>query len=103
MIKEHVNTAINNSHDTWADNIVVFRSIVRDLKKDIKKGQSTLDKKTKELLGRVEDMDKAIKVLDGNIKDIGKVITEVDAWTVNHFRNIKTKLKDLKSDIEEIK
>ena len=52
---------------------------------------------------RVEDTDNAIGVLDGNIKDIGKEITEVDAWTVEHLRNIKTKLKDLKSDVEEIK
>ena len=79
LIKEHVNTAINNSHDTFVDNIIVLRSIVRDLKKDIKKGQSTLDEKTKKLLGRVEDTDNAIGVLDGNIKDIGKEITEVDA------------------------
>ena len=85
------------------DNIVVLRSIVGDLKKDIKKGQNTLDEKTKELLERVEDVDNAIGVLDGNIKDIGKEITEVDTWTVAYLRNIKTKLKDLKGDVEDIK
>ena len=49
------------------------------------------------MLGRVEDTDNAIGVFDGNIKDIGKEITEVDTWTVEHLRNIKTKLKDRKS------
>ena len=102
-IKEHVNMAINNGHDAFANDIVVLRSTVGDLKKDIKRGQSTLDEATKELLGRLEDTDNAIGVLDGNIKDIGKEITEVDAWTVEHLRNIKTKLKDLKSDVEDIK
>ena len=62
-----------------------------------------MDEKTKELLGRMEDTDNAIGVLDGNIKDIGKEITEVDTWTVEHLRNIKTKLKDFKSNVEEIK
>ena len=62
-----------------------------------------MDKKTKELLERVEDADNAIRVLDGNNKDIGKEITKVDTWTVEHLRNIKTKLKDLKSDVEAMK
>ena len=102
-IKEHVNTTINNSHNTFADNIVVLQSIIKDLKKDIKKGQNTLDEKARELLERVEDADNPMGVLDGNIKDIGKEITKVDTWTVEHLRNIKTKLKDLQSDVEEMK
>ena len=102
-IKEHVNTSINNIHEVFADNIAILRSIIGDLKKHIWKGQHILDEKIKELVERLEDMDNAIGVLDGNIKDIGKEVTEVDQWIAEHLRNIKTKLKNLKINVEEIK
>ena len=77
-IKEHLNTLINDSHEAFIDDIVALRNIVGDLKKDIRKGQNTLDVKIRELSERLEDTDNAIGVLNRKIKDMGKEITEVD-------------------------